>query len=130
MKLNIDQEQLVARGVHLLPLCKQINAEERQHAISTDRFVVLPEDFQYTDAVVAQLDIIAEVCPGLTDFYNTQEDWPTVVYLLKHLFRAKYARQQFEEIQFLLGDGKNGKGYFMYLCQKLFGDYCHCAART
>ena len=122
---------MAARGVDLLTLFKHINSEEREHAITIDVFTALPEDFHYTEYIVDQLDIVAELCPGLDALYNTQEDWPTTVYLLKHMTRAKYAREQFEEIQFLLGDGKNGKGFFMFLLRQLFGsDGYYCQPKT
>ena len=111
------------RGVNLGVLFKQIKSEERHHTITIDEFTVLPADFQYSHAVLRGLNIVAEVCPGLQAFYNTQECWHIVIYLLKHMARAKYAREEFEEIQFLGGDGKNGKGFYMYMLRTIFGEY-------
>ena len=120
------QEKLRARGVDLLDTLNKVKTEEVFMGVSNGRFVELLPKSKYNPEPVRQLDIIADIVPGLRDLANCHDNWSLTIFLFKQFARARYARERFEEIMFWLGEtGQNGKGLWYAVMKIVFGSYAH-----
>ena len=119
-------KQLLAKGVNLAEVLTDVKTQEAFLGVSVGRFVEIPADANYTAGLIAKLDIIADVIPGLRDLWECHSSWLVTVFLLKQFARARYAREVYEEIMTWLGEmGQNGKGLWYAVMKLVFGSYAH-----
>jgi len=105
-------------------LMMDIKTQETMSRVKAGRFYTLPEDFKYHPGTIEKLDALAAVIPGLQAVRNSFKSWPPVLFLLKQLARARYAREAYEEVLFWFGRmGQNGKGLLYNLIKSFSGDY-------
>ena len=110
--------------VDMVEVFNNIKTVEQMAKFKRGRFQVLPEEFNYTDGIVAKLDALAQIIPGLQALRQCFKSWVPVMFALKQLSRARYGREQYEELMFWFGMlGRNGKGMMFAFIKSVSGEY-------